>query len=192
MVRRIIYTFLLCLFGSVSLANAALFDVEFYDYDGPHWTGQINTTTDTLTINTWVESNGYLVYWAPTSASLPMVWDAVDGTGSTYDIPDDWNGNFGTNWGFLSPVVLSDMSFNEGTCTISNMKTGWHMKEIDGVIYTNSGTDKVTLWPRYSNFTQASVADELYIIPVVPIPGAVWLFGSGLIGLIGFRKKLKK
>jgi hypothetical protein len=23
----------------------------------------------------------------------------------------------------------------------------------------------------------------------VPIPGAVWLFGSGLVGLIGFRKK---
>jgi hypothetical protein len=26
----------------------------------------------------------------------------------------------------------------------------------------------------------------------VPIPGAVWLLGSGLIGLVGFRKKLKK
>jgi hypothetical protein len=27
---------------------------------------------------------------------------------------------------------------------------------------------------------------------VVPIPGAVWLLGSGLIGLVGFRKKFKK
>ena len=26
----------------------------------------------------------------------------------------------------------------------------------------------------------------------VPIPGAVWLFGSGLIGLVGFRKKFNK
>ncbi len=26
----------------------------------------------------------------------------------------------------------------------------------------------------------------------VPIPGAVWLLGSGLIGLVGFRRKLKK
>jgi len=25
--------------------------------------------------------------------------------------------------------------------------------------------------------------------PIVPIPGAVWLLGSGLLGLIGFRKK---
>lgn len=27
---------------------------------------------------------------------------------------------------------------------------------------------------------------------VVPIPGAIWLLGSGLVGLVGFRKKLKK
>jgi hypothetical protein len=26
----------------------------------------------------------------------------------------------------------------------------------------------------------------------VPIPGAIWLFGSGLIGLLAFRRKLKK
>jgi hypothetical protein len=26
----------------------------------------------------------------------------------------------------------------------------------------------------------------------VPIPGAVWLLGSGLIGLVKFRRKLKK
>jgi hypothetical protein len=26
----------------------------------------------------------------------------------------------------------------------------------------------------------------------IPIPGAIWLLGSGLIGLVGFRKKLKK
>ena len=25
----------------------------------------------------------------------------------------------------------------------------------------------------------------------VPIPGAVWLLGSGLIGLVGIRRKLK-
>jgi hypothetical protein len=29
------------------------------------------------------------------------------------------------------------------------------------------------------------------LIDAVPIPGAVWLFGSGFIGLLGFRKKLK-
>jgi hypothetical protein len=27
---------------------------------------------------------------------------------------------------------------------------------------------------------------------LVPIPGAVWLLGSGLLGLIGFRRKFQK
>jgi hypothetical protein len=29
-------------------------------------------------------------------------------------------------------------------------------------------------------------------VGAVPIPGAIWLLGSGLIGLVGLRKKLKK
>jgi len=26
-------------------------------------------------------------------------------------------------------------------------------------------------------------------VSVVPVPGAVWLLGSGLVGILGFRKK---
>ena len=29
-------------------------------------------------------------------------------------------------------------------------------------------------------------------VNVVPVPAAVWLFGSGLIGLLGFRRKIRK
>lgn len=40
----------------------------------------------------------------------------------------------------------------------------------------------------------SSTSDGYYVVfrtelSPVPIPGAVWLFGSGLVGLIGFRKK---
>jgi hypothetical protein len=31
-----------------------------------------------------------------------------------------------------------------------------------------------------------------YLVRPVPIPGAVWLLGSGLVGLLGLRKKFKK
>jgi len=31
-----------------------------------------------------------------------------------------------------------------------------------------------------------------YTAEVVPIPGAVWLLGSGLIGIVGIRRKFKK
>ena len=36
-----------------------------------------------------------------------------------------------------------------------------------------------------------SSAFDTFTAPPVPIPGAVWLFGSGIIGLVGLRKKLK-
>lgn len=45
-----------------------------------------------------------------------------------------------------------------------------------------------------STYPYPYVSAELWIdnVSTVPIPGAVWLLGSGLIGLVGFRKKLKK
>ncbi len=36
------------------------------------------------------------------------------------------------------------------------------------------------------------VDDLYYFAPSVPIPSAVWLFGSGLIGLIGFKRRSRK
>jgi hypothetical protein len=35
------------------------------------------------------------------------------------------------------------------------------------------------------------VEDSAYTAPVVPVPAAVWLFGSGLLGLIGLARKKK-
>ena len=32
-------------------------------------------------------------------------------------------------------------------------------------------------------------ADDQLDIPFAPIPGAVWLLGSGLLGLIGIRRR---
>ena len=42
----------------------------------------------------------------------------------------------------------------------------------------------------YQGASQMEV-DHLQYGSAVPIPGAVWLFGSGLVGLLGFRRKLR-
>ena len=52
----------------------------------------------------------------------------------------------------------------------------WHFY-IPGGWYPNSS-------PHDINWT--------YTAEVVPIPGAVWLLGSGLIGIVGVRRKFKK
>ncbi|MEE8542003.1 MAG: hypothetical protein V3S66_10110, partial [Desulfobacterales bacterium] len=39
---------------------------------------------------------------------------------------------------------------------------------------------------------QLHLSDEARGLPPVPIPGAVWLFGTGLIGLVGINRKRAK
>lgn len=45
--------------------------------------------------------------------------------------------------------------------------------------------------PTYSWQSYAFAMDNLDV-NIVPIPGAMWLLGSGIIGLVGLRKKFKK
>jgi len=43
----------------------------------------------------------------------------------------------------------------------------------------------------HDGYTQSSVATGFYSVSEVPVPAAVWLFGSGLIGLVGLGRRKK-
>lgn len=58
-----------------------------------------------------------------------------------------------------------------------------------GLTNPDESFTQVTLWKTTIN--EGCVYDELYFSSV-PIPGAIWLLGSGLIGLAGLRRKLHK
>lgn len=101
---------------------------------------------------------------------------AIDGTERVYgdyglkntdDFDNLWNTDYwsGTDY---SPTLLS---------------YAWNFKLIDGRNYYSNKSD--------GNLAIAVRPGEVYFNPV-PIPGAVWLLGSGLVGLVGFRKKMKK
>ena len=58
-------------------------------------------------------------------------------------------------------------------------------------LYRDTGAD----YPNYSNnirtWEQRYKMDPSGGIPPVPVPAAVWLFGTALIGLFGFGKRRK-
>jgi len=44
----------------------------------------------------------------------------------------------------------------------------------------------------FYNYSQAYVTYQGFTEAVIPIPSAVWLLGSGLLGLVGLRRKIRK
>ncbi len=54
------------------------------------------------------------------------------------------------------------------------------------ITYNSATTDgEVRFGPREDLY-------DWYVFHAVPIPSTLWLLGSGLIGLIGFRRKFRK
>ena len=57
---------------------------------------------------------------------------------------------------------------------------------------TSSSPDAIVSWGAGASNATGKGHYSLVQFQVVPIPGAVWLLGSGLIGLLGLRRKFKK
>ncbi|MCA9147689.1 MAG: hypothetical protein KDA92_00250 [Planctomycetales bacterium] len=127
--------------ATVGVATANFVEIDFRDqnlptsafpdHGGPHWVGVVDTLADTVTISFWEEIEGSTPYWTPNlQTSGPLVWQAVDLNGFRYDVPDDFGSNphIGSNWGFISPVSVRNMVWNEGIILlpeVADFFPGW-------------------------------------------------------------------
>lgn len=102
------------------------------------------------------------------------------------------------------PEEMSGLKFQPGTLTLTASFTTAR-SPVWGDFYAKSGRDNgvwVTAWN--AGFTvldptdlpsNGSIGNHILrpdtatTVPPVPIPGAVWLLGSGLLGLLGLRRK---
>lgn len=154
------------------------------------------------------------VFWAvesggsATSNADRSVLD-VDSGANSFDIYFDTEGDTSNGW---------DLDFTvAGSGTVSNV-TGAFVDPADGVVRPNGGYTQiggnprgeqgsevlimsldflleagssVTLSGSYTdvNFRDSAVPDTLLVqTPAVPLPAAAWLFGSALLGLVGFNR----
>lgn len=83
----------------------------------------------------------------------------------------------------VSGDVLAAVPFT-GTATFVN-QAGFNQKAGQGSLSGLGPISRVLVSP---DFNQALIFDNLHFTPV-PLPAAVWLFGSGLLGLIGFVQR---
>ena len=62
-----------------------------------------------------------------------------------------------------------------------------------GTKYRQIKSDYGTSWSNEGSVNNVFIADSMFarLMPV-PIPAALWLFGSGLLGIVGIRRKFHK
>ena len=141
--------------------------IEFDTYDNPP-----DPDGNHIAINLDGSVNSVSHYNVPTSMNNGNVWHAwVDHNGATA----------------LLEVRLSETSLRPGdaqlSCTLdlpSILGTSNVFVGFTSATGEDTGDHDILSWQFIDTYNP------------VPIPGAIWLLGSGLIGLAGIRKKLKK
>jgi hypothetical protein len=109
-------------------------------------------------------------------------WLPGDGT------PEDGNYAWDDYWGFYASGGFNNSAYEAG---LSGAQDG--SNELYEVIFKGGDLlpSRSILDPDKGDPTMPLISYWEGEISTVPLPGAIWLFGSGLIGLIGFRRKFK-
>ena len=122
------YLYLLLLFFSsqVSTATADLFSFKWrFVEDDPFIGGYVDTTEDALFITAFEDRvigndsriDSLIPDFSQTSVFPNNAWklSAYTEDGKRYDLPDNWDGSVGDQWGFVSEITVSEMPYINGT-----------------------------------------------------------------------------
>lgn len=127
-----------------------------------------------------------IAYSSPVSAASAEIWDIDAATGGS-DGWEAWTITARDMTGSVIDTINSPAGIDESLPSSLNGKPWmWSFSHASNDIYSIaiefSGTaSRVGL--AFDNFSPASV--------LVPIPAAAWLFGSGLLGLVGMARRKK-
>ena len=122
---------------------------------------------------------------------------SATGTSGTGDLGDT------VTFGTLGTIVNGVIVYDPFTPVVDVLEIGgWQLDLATLIIDPNSTTDKLKLsgtgllsgngfdaTPATWTFSAQNAASYSMSITAVPVPAAVWLFGSGLIGLAGIARR---
>lgn len=108
-------------------------------------------------------------------------------------VPSDYEGSISLDVSSI-PFTIGNNYMFQLTEPSYNWFAKVHYEGYDGEDAYPDGTFTtsrvIDIYPNYD--IDPALFDLNFHISTVPIPGAIWLLGSGLIGLIGIRRKFKK
>ena len=111
--------------------------------------------------------------------------------GQQYNVTFDMAGNPVTYHGTTELRIeaaeqYTDFSFNNTGKTTSNM--GW---VANSWMFTAVDTTTTLSFMSMGNYNRSGPALDNINVTATPVPGAIWLLGSGLVGVAGLRRKTK-
>jgi hypothetical protein len=118
--------------------------------------------------------------------------DTISGVGVTAATEGQGFGAKGSYTLPMGAIPIATTTFNTtdiGTVALGTNPSGTLPLTDDGIGGNPMGAGPFPGWN--ANFDITSLHVDSYIASVVPVPAAVWLFGSGLLGLVGVSRRKK-
>ena len=128
------------------------------------------------------------------STFLPgfTLWEGWDAT-STSSRHGSWNAN-PTNPGTRGSTTISYVGYASTSGSDNGLDYSYdNIAKAVEITFTGLSAGKYSLWIGGNGTGNTSVGQQYVasITSTVPVPGALWLFGSAVAGLIGFGRKSK-
>ena len=159
----------------LSIAYGSTITVEFEVSSFSPIQGSTSAPTDSV--------SGTITYEAA-STTLPIEdLISIDLTidGHTYDLDEDEVGFFLESG--ASPVrqVIFATANSGVSANVDDFNLQWEMLALEGYSFTYASETTPGIW--------TSTTFDTFSVTAVPIPPALWLFGSGLLGMIGIARR---
>lgn len=197
--------FLITFLFFMNVAGASIIQNGSFE-DGTYPGGQFETLSYGATnLSYWTVGGDSIdwiySYWSPSdgsysldlsgqgSGSISQTFETVEG--QQYKVLFDMAGN-PDNTDKLKDLRVTaagtstEYTFNATGKTKTDM--GWVQNLF---LFTADSTSTTLTFLSLEDNAYGPALDNVRL-SAIPIPGAVWLFGSGLIGLVGIRRKMKK
>jgi hypothetical protein len=170
------------------LVRSEQFSIHLVDTTGPTIDGIVDTATDTFRINSWVNAPS-AVTWTPTLNQFPLTLSALSDSGTSFDIPDNWNGSI-SSWAFVLPPgqSITTVQWQQGipSGSFADASFGWGGYRFGSFIGHIGSIPRDTLF-AYVPFSESGVTDpEFESVSITPVPEPSVSMLALLIGLMAW------